>query len=131
MISILKGCYHAIELIFHRCSINGIMILFLFKLFIFLVVLGLYCCTRAFSSFSEQGSLITVWGLQQLGLNCPVVFSCPWHVTSSGTRGQTRVPYIGRQILNQWTTREVSGQWIFKAGIFMANIYFYFLFIFN
>lgn len=60
-----------------------------------------------------------------------MVFSCPWHVTSSGTRDQTRVPYIGRQILNRWTTREVSGQWIFKAGVFTANISFYYLFIFK
>ena len=29
-----------------------------------------------------------------------------WHL-SSLTRDQTRVPYIGRQILNHWTTREV------------------------
>ena len=31
----------------------------------------------------------------------------PWHVGSSRTRAQTRVPCIGRQILNHCTTREV------------------------
>ena len=31
----------------------------------------------------------------------------PWHVGSSRTRAWTRVPYIGRRILNHWTTREV------------------------
>ena len=31
----------------------------------------------------------------------------PWHVESSWTKDQTRVPFIGRQILNHWTTREI------------------------
>ena len=31
----------------------------------------------------------------------------PRHVESSQTRDQIRVPCIGRQILNHWTTREV------------------------
>ena len=31
----------------------------------------------------------------------------PWHVGSSQTRDWTCVPCISRQILNQWTTREV------------------------
>ena len=30
----------------------------------------------------------------------------PWHVGSSQTRARTRVPCIGRQILNHCTTRE-------------------------
>ena len=30
----------------------------------------------------------------------------PWHVGSSQTRAQTRVPCIGRQILNHYATRE-------------------------
>ena len=30
----------------------------------------------------------------------------PWHVRSSQTRAQTRVPFIGRQILNHCATRE-------------------------
>ena len=29
-----------------------------------------------------------------------------WHVGSSGTRDETGVPCIARQILNHWTTRE-------------------------
>ena len=29
-----------------------------------------------------------------------------WHVGSSWTRDHTDVPYIGRQIINHWTTRE-------------------------
>ena len=31
-----------------------------------------------------------------------------WHVGSSGTGNQTRVPYIGRWTLNHWTTSEVQ-----------------------
>ena len=31
----------------------------------------------------------------------------PKHVESSWTKDLTRVPRIGRQILNHWTTREV------------------------
>ena len=35
------------------------------------------------------------------------------HVVSSQTKDQTHVPCIGRQIINHWTTREVSGSlWI-------------------
>ena len=34
----------------------------------------------------------------------------PWQVESSQTRDQTRVPCLGRQILNHWTTREVPLQ---------------------
>ena len=32
----------------------------------------------------------------------------PWHVGSSRTRAQTRVPYIGRWILNRCATREAQ-----------------------
>ena len=40
---------------------------------------------------------------QQLWLTGPVA---PWHVRSSQTRARTRVPCIGRQILNHCATRE-------------------------
>ena len=36
----------------------------------------------------------------------------PWHVESSWTRNQTRVPHIGRQIFNHWTTRKTSGMFL-------------------
>ena len=45
-------------------------------------------------------------GLQQLGLQGLVG---PWYVGSSPTRDHSLVPCIGRQILNQWSTREVQG----------------------
>ena len=34
-------------------------------------------------------------------------FVVSWHVGSSQTRDRTRIPCIGRQILNPWPTREV------------------------
>ena len=32
----------------------------------------------------------------------------PWHVESSPTRDGAHVPCVGRQILNHWTTRQIS-----------------------
>ena len=43
-------------------------------------------------------------GLQQLWLIGLVV---RWHVESSWTRNLTRVPCVGRQIFDHWTTRKV------------------------
>ena len=40
----------------------------------------------------------------------------PWHVESSWTRARTRVPCIGRQILNHCATREVHIIWTFNAA---------------
>ena len=85
-------------------------------------MLGLCCCTRAFSS-AKKG-LLSRCGVQA---SCCGGFSCSehrlwvrraqwlWcaglvalrHVGSSQTRGQTRVPCIGRWMLNPWTAREV------------------------
>ena len=81
-----------------------------------MAVLGLRFCARAFSSCGKRGPLfIAVRGpltvmasrcgaqapdaqAQQLWLTGLVA---PWHVGSSQTRARTRVPCIGRQILNQ------------------------------
>ena len=90
--------------------------------FFFLAALGLCCCTRAFSSCSKQGllfiavqSLVVEHGLQACGLQqlwlvgsraqaqqlwCTGLVASR-HVGSSRTRARTRVPCIGRQILNQ------------------------------
>ena len=103
--------------------------------FFFLAVLGLHCCTRAFSSCSEWGllfvavrglliavaSLVVEHGLQELGLQQLWLRSsrvqaqqlwhtglvAPWLVGSSQTRARTYVPCIGRRILNHCATREV------------------------
>ena len=37
-----------------------------------------------------------------------------WRVESSQTRNWTHVPCMGRQILNQWTTREVPMFWLLR-----------------
>ena len=43
----------------------------------------------------------------------------PSHVWSSRTRNWTLVPYLGRWILNHWTTREVPrGLYHFHCGVF-------------
>ena len=62
-----------------------------FKKKLSLAVLGLCCCTRTFSSYSDQGLL----------------FLARRHVESSRSKDGTRVSCIGRWILNHWTTREV------------------------
>ena len=41
----------------------------------------------------------------------------PWHVGSSGNRDRTRVPCIGRWILNHCTTREVPLSFYFIQNI--------------
>ena len=91
-------------------------------MYLFMAVLGLRCCMRAFSSCSEREpcsscavqtshcggiSCCRVWAL---GTQASVVLMhvAPWHVGTSRTRDRTHVPCIGRQIPNHWTTREVS-----------------------
>ena len=87
-----------------------------------MAVLGVRFCARAFSSCGEWGPLfIAVRGpltivaslccgaqapdaqAQQLWLTGP---AAPRHAGSSQTRGRTRIPCIGRQILNHCATRE-------------------------
>ena len=98
---------------------------------LFLAVLGLRFCARAFSSCGEWGllfisvcrpltvaaSFVAEHRLQtrrlsscdsrvQLWLTGPVALR---HVGSSQTRARTHVPCIGRQILNHCATREAPG----------------------
>ena len=104
---------------------------FLFYYFIFLAVLGLHCCAWAFCSCVEQAShcsgfsccraqalgawasLVVACGLSSCGSRALVALVCRRtglvalrHMGSSRTRAQTRVPYIGKWILNHCTTRE-------------------------
>ena len=51
----------------------------------------------------------------------------PWHVGSSQTRARTRVPCIGRQILNHCTTREAQDRFFLKINLF---IYFWLRWVF-
>ena len=116
-----------------------IQLCFFFKLIYFLAALGLRCCAWTFSSCSERGLLIAVSSLvvktRTLGSRASVVVarrlsSCgahaqylwrtglvaPRHVGSSWTRAQTRVPCIGRWILNHCTTREVQSNFETKIS---------------
>ena len=52
----------------------------------------------------------------------------PWHVGSSQTRTRTRVPYIGRQVLNHCATREALS-FVFELYFFNKFIYFICLFL--
>ena len=86
--------------------------LFLYKFIyfiLFLAALGLRCCTRAFLWLRQVGAtLLAVHGLQACGLQqlwCTGLVA-PRHVGSSQTRSRTRVPCIGRWILNHCTTSE-------------------------
>jgi hypothetical protein len=92
---------------------------FFFFFNLFLAALSLCCCAWAFSSCSEQG-LATVargvgfslwwlflWSVGSRALVQHVDLVALLHVGSSRTRDWNRVPCIGREILNHWTSREV------------------------
>ena len=95
-------------------------------LFLFLAALGLCCCARGYSSLRCAG--FSLWWLLLLGStgsrragfsSCdsraqerrlsswPTGLVAPRHAGSSWTRARTRVPCIGRWILNHCATREV------------------------
>ena len=90
-------------------------------MYLFLAVLGLRFCARASSSCGKRGplfiavrgpltiaaSLVAEHRLQTRRLrSCGTGPAAPRHVGSSQTRARTRVPCIGRQILNHCATRE-------------------------
>ena len=108
---------------------------FLINLFIYLslAVLGLRFCARAFSSCGQRGPLfIAVHGpltimaslvaehrlqtrrLSNCGSRAQVLQR---HVGSSQTRARTRVPRIGRQILNHCATREAQSVFLYSTSI--------------
>ena len=117
-------------------------------IYLFLAVLGLHCCVWAFSSHGEQGLLfVAVRGLliavvslvaehrlqarrlQQLwhtGSRAQAQqlwhtgLVAPQNVGSSRTRARTRVPCIGRRILNHCATREAPKS-IFKKLSFILS----------
>ena len=98
------------------------MYLFIYVcIYLFMAVLGLRFCARAFSSCSKWGTLfIAVRGPLTVGLSCCGAQApdaqaqqlwltgpaAPQHVGSSQTRARTRVPCIGRQTPNHCATRE-------------------------
>ena len=77
-------------------------------------VLGLCCCTWAFSSSGKLGllcvevnGLLTAVASLVVGTLWHSGLVAPWHMESSQRRDRTHVPCIGRQIPNHGTTREV------------------------
>ena len=106
-----------------------------------MAALGLCCCARlSLVAVSRGYSLLRCAGsslrrlllLQSMGSRRAAFSSCgrwaqqlwhtglvpPRHVGSSRTRDQTRVPCIGRRILNHCTTREVSDLMILKQHLY-------------
>ena len=77
---------------------------------LFLAALGLGCCAKAFSLVAvhelliAMASLVAEYRFQQLWCTGLVA---PRHLESFQTRDQTCVSWIGRQIPNHLTTREV------------------------
>ena len=102
-----------------------------------MAVLGLQFCARAFSSCGKRGplfiavhrpltiaaSLVAEHRLQTRRLsNCGLRAQLlPRHVGSSKTRARTRVPCIGRQILNHCATREALHYFLME---FSSNLLF-------
>ena len=77
-------------------------------------MLGFFCSSQIFSSCSEQGLLIAVasyCAARALGSTISIVvahrLSCPQRVEPSQSKDGTHAPYLGRQIPNHWTTREI------------------------
>ena len=94
-------------------------------LYSFLAILSLCCCTQVFPGSGKRGLLSSCgeWASHRRGFFCCWAWApgtwaqllwhmglvAGWHVESSRTRGRTRVPCIGRRVLNHWTTWEVQG----------------------
>ena len=105
---------------------------FFFIRLLFLAVLGL-CCHAGFSLLQRQRagllSSCGVWELIALVLCRAQVVGCggsalvEWglvtlqRVGASRIRDRTRVPCIGRRLLNQWTTREALHRVFIKVHV--------------
>ena len=92
-------------------------------IYLFLVTLGLCCCTQAFFSCSERGDsslwctgfslwwLLLLWGTcsRCVGFSSCDIWAliCSRHMESSWTRNRTQVLCIGRWIPSHCATREV------------------------
>ena len=116
-------------------------LILLLAFFFFLAALGLRCCARAFSGCASGGysslrcagfSLRWLLLLQSTGsrrAGSVVVAHAPRHVGSSRTRDQSRVPCIGRQILNHCATREVLVILLMCAGYVLMSPFSFLIFI--
>ena len=93
--------------------------LYLLPLLPLVVCVGFSCCWS--QALGAWALVVATCGLSRCGLRA----CCPGCVESSRTRGCTHVPYIGRQIPNLWTTREVPSCIIFKSLNFFAFFFSY------
>ena len=104
---------------------RGVFFFFLKKkkcwlfIYLFAAVLGVHCCTQAFSSgcsslWCEVFSLRWLLLLHSMGSRCAGLVAS-LHVDSSHTKNQTCVPCIGRLITKRWTTRKVLIRLILKC----------------
>ena len=126
----------ALIFFFYEKCFDFIFFCFVKLIYLFLAVLGLRFCARAFSSCGDWGATLHrgAWASHYCGLFCcgaqapdaqaqslwltgPVA---PRHVGSSQTRARTRVPCIGRPILNRCTTREAL-DFIFVCDFIIIN----------
>ena len=92
---------------------------------------GFSCCGAR--ALGAQASVVVVRGHSSCGLRALVHWLwrtglvARWHVESSWTRAWTRVPCIGRQILNHCTSREAQDTSNFKCVIHSSPTSFYYL----
>ena len=82
-------------------------IIYLQLYWVFIAAHGLFLVVKAGATLLWS-AWASHWGAQALGAQAQqflhTSFVVPLHVGSSWTRDQTCVPFIGRQILNHWTT---------------------------
>ena len=106
---------------------------FFFKVYYFLAVLGLRCCTQAFSSRSDRGLLsgrgawtprcggFSCCGAQALGAQASVLvahrLSCSEAHGIFLDHGSTSVPCLARRILNLWATGKAQCLWFRTPGV--------------
>ena len=95
---------------FSICGERGLLFVAVCGLLI--AVVSLCCRARALGArasvvVAHRLSSCSSQALEHRLSTCGTRVVAPWHVGSSRTRAHTRVPYIGRRILNHCTTREV------------------------
>ena len=126
---------------FWRWHLNSLFIYLFTYLFIYLFIFGyvgpLFLC-EGFLQLQQAGATLhhRVWAfhccsLSRCGAQAPDAHAqqlwltglvAPRHVGSPQTRARTRVPCIGRQILNHCTTREAPRSPFFISKIFLIEV---------
>ena len=86
---------------------------------------GSFSCCGA-RALGVRASVVVARGLSSCGTQAQYLWRtglvAPWHVRSSRTRAQTRVPGIGRRILNHCATREVPS-YTFEVQLYEQLLY--------